>query len=576
MFKYIAKEKYRILLVSFIALVLAVLNILPFDMFGNIVDGVNNKTLTLNEVITSVSIMLGSAIFYYLINAANEMITFRGQVKYEYYFQNAILKKILTQTPQYFNKISIGTVMGRITSDAIEYVPNLFGWGLYCFQEGVIRVIVIFIFIMQKIDYKFAILINLPYIVVTLIIITRKRKYQYQYNEMGKSFDKISKKTLETIKGIRIIRAYNMLSKVRKSYIENLKVYSKNNLDYSMNGTYSHALNIVGTAFSYFFLIIYGYYSYANGSISFGDLLGISLTMTLLAWPYTVLAFFINVVFESNIGLKRINEILNAKTVVDEQYGNKTFKFDSKIEFRNFSFSYDDKETLKNISFDIQKGQTIGIIGKTGSGKTTLIKQLLRLYDTNGGIYIDDVDIREYDIKQLRNSFGYSPQEYYIFSDTIKNNILFYRPLEEKLEQSLILADLKKDVENFEKGIETLVGENGVSLSGGQKQRMQIARAIISNPEILIFDDSLSALDTNTEKNIIQNLKDNRNGKTNIIISHRISSLIDADKIVVLNQGKIENIGTHEELLKVSAWYKGLYEYQMKKGDNIEREKSFT
>lgn len=577
MFKYIFREKYRILFISFIGLILSILNILPFNIFGQIVDGVNKKTLTLNAVLSSTLIMLGAAILYYLVNSINEIITFKGHVKYEYYFQKSILQKVLTQTPQYFDKISIGTVMSRMTSDATEYVPAFFGWGLYCFQDGIIRTAVIFIFILQKVNYKFAILINIPYIIVTLIIITRKRKYQYQYGEMGKSFDEISKKTLENIKGIRIIRAYNMLHKVRKEYIKNLNVYAKNNLNYSMNGTYLHALNVTGTAFSYFFLIIYGYYQYANGSITFGNLLGVSLVMTMLPWPYTVLTFFINVIFEFNVALNRINEILEDTPVVDESYGKKTFDFKSNIEFRNFNFSYNDKNVLKNISFEIKKGQTVGIIGKTGSGKTTLIKQLLRLYDTKGGIYIDDIDIREYDIKQLRGEIGYSPQEYYIFSDTIKNNILFYRPLEEKLDKAVSWADLKKDINGFEKGFETLVGENGVSLSGGQKQRVSIARAVIAEPEILIFDDTLSALDTNTEKNIIFNLKNSRENKTNIIVSHRISSIIDADKIIVLNHGEIENIGTHEQLMEKSSWYKSLYEYQMKKGDNnIEAEKSFT
>ncbi len=575
MFKYIYKIRYRLIISSIFYLILAVFLLLPFDFFGEIIDGINNKTIGFNGILTKVTIMLLITFLDFILNGITELIVFRSYDKYIYVIQKEILQKVMKQTPQYFNKMSIGEVMSRMLSDVNEYIAQFLSWGIYCFGVGVIQNIVILAYIIYKVDYKFAILINLPYIIVTIFIITQKRNYENKYKSMAADFDIISKKTLENIKGIRIIRAYNMIFKIREKYLENLEKYTKSNLSFSMYHAYQHATNVVAVAFSYFILIIYGYYSYSHGFITFGTLLGVSLIMTLLAWPYTVLALFFFSLFEYKIGLNRVNEILEADEVVDENTGHKKLLFSKSIEFRDFNFSFENKKALKNISFTLNKGETLGIVGKTGSGKTTLIKQLLRLYENNGGIYIDGIDIKEYDIKSLRSNFGYSPQEYYIFSKTIEENILFHRNLSDNLDNALVLADLKKDIENFENGIKTIVGENGVSLSGGQKQRLSIARAIISEPEILILDDSLSALDTNTEKNIIENLEKNRKGKTNIIVSHRISSVINADKILILNSGVIENIGTHKELLESSDWYRKLYEYQNRKEENLEREELF-
>lgn len=210
-------------------------------------------------------------------------------------------------------------------------------------------------------------------------------------------------------------------------------------------------------------------------------------------------------------------------------------------------------------------------MGKTASGKTTLVKQLLRLYDNQKGILIDGIDILDYDVLSVRKLIGYCPQQYYIFSETIKENILFNRNLEDRLDFSLQFSDLKKDILTFTDGVNTKVGENGISLSGGQKQRLSIARAIISDPEILILDDSLSALDSNTQNNVIENIQKYRKGKTNIIVSHRISAVVNADIIIVLNDGRIENIGNHEQLLEKSKWYNELYSYQQERV--IENEK---
>lgn len=550
--------------------ILAVITMIPFNYLGVLVDKISNKSISINEIINSILYLFFITLVIFIINAIAENITFFGYSNSLYNFQRRILQKVLKQTPVFFNELSIGEIMGRLTSDVQDYIAAFYGWGLYCFNKGVLETIIIFIYMFYKIDYKFAIIINIPYIIATIIVLINKKSFNKTYEVMIDNFDQISKNTLESIKGIRIVRAHNMLDKIKEKYINNLTAYANSRFNYIMNHVYMNVFNSMAIALSYIFLIIYGYYMYSINAVTFGELISVSLIMTMMPWPYTTLNSFIVVLFEFRLGIKRVNEILEHEDVVIETKSENLLDFKDKIVFKDYNFYYGDKQALKNINLTINKGETVGIMGKVGSGKTTLIKQLLRLYNQSNGIIIDGKNIDEYEIKSLRSNIGYTPQEYFIFSNTLKENIVFYRKEYYDIDTVLELADLKKDVLQFKDGIETKVGENGISLSGGQKQRLSIARALITNPNILILDDSLSALDVNTEKNIIKNIKENRKDKTNIIVSHRISSLINADKIVILNEGSIEIIGTHNELLEKSLWYKNLYDYQEKKGDNDE------
>ncbi|WP_067322758.1 ABC transporter ATP-binding protein [Streptobacillus felis] len=564
--KMLWDRRWRLLLIFILNIVVFLFIILPLDYLGSIVDGVNNKTMGVDEIKYKVILMLVMGIAYYIIQGVYEYFTFISYDESLLEIQKQILDKVLKQNPEILQKISVGEIMSRLTGDVEEYISPFLSWGIYCFTKGILGVIMIFIFILFKIDLVFVILINIPYLIATYIIVAQKEKYDKLYKEMTNNFDDVSDKTLESIKGVRIVRSYNMFSKLREEFKEKILKYASSNLQYNLRGIYSHGLNILAVGFSYFVLIIYGYYQYSRGNITFGTIISVSLVMFLMPWPYTVFASFFLSKFDLNLGVNRVNDILNLEDskLINEK--GKDLKFSEKIEFKNFAFSYEgNKNVLNNINLVINKGETLGIVGKTGSGKTTFIKQLLRFYESTKGIYIDGLPIEEYKLKSLRSNIGYSPQEYFIFSKTIKENVLFNRELEDKLDYALEVADLNKDIVGFKDGIDTLVGENGVSLSGGQKQRLSIARAIINNPEILIFDDSLSALDIKTEKNIIKRLNENRKGKTNIIVSHRISSVINADNIIILSDGIIEDMGKHEELLLTSKWYRELYEYQNKK-----------
>ena len=564
--KIFFKDKWRLLLVIILFIFQGLFAVLPFDFFGSILDGINSGTLSYRELMIKICFMVLSALFLYLFSAFAEYVVFIGYHIVCNDVEEMMIKKVLKQTPVFYEKFSIGEIMGRITNDIYSYVAPFFGFGYHCIGMGIVQNLIVFIFVTSKIGFTFALLINLPYLIQVFHSIINKHRFEKLYKDMMSKFDLISENILENIRGIRINRAYNMYGGLRKQYVKDLDKYSKSSFVYKYVTSVWETTSIMAVSASYLVLIVYGFYLYSQGLATFGSLIGVSLVMALMPWPYSTLSFLILMLNELKLGTTRINHILEEPDVMVEKENGEILKFLDKIEFKGYSFTYPNgTSVLHDINLVITKGEMVGIMGKTGSGKTTLIKQLLRLYDTDSGIYIDGKDIREYSVKSLRDNFSYASQEYFIFSKTIRENILFGRNLEDKLEYSLEFSDLAKDVEKFEKGLETMVGENGVSLSGGQKQRLGIARAVIEDKEITIFDDSLSALDTNTEKNIIANMNKYRKGKTNIIVSHRISSVINADKIIILNGGKIENIGTHNELLETSSWYKELYDYQMRK-----------
>ena len=390
---------------------------------------------------------------------------------------------------------------------------------------------------------------------------------------MAKTMDEITEETLENVKGIRVIRAYSLLDRVRNSFVGKLRSYARSNEEYMKKTLVYQPLNTVSLAISYIIAVACGFYFINLGMMTLGELISVCVVIGMIQWPYIALSELVIMIIEVRQATKRVLEISDKKADVNNDLAESNFEFNSSIEFKDFNFSYEDNNhVLEDINFTINKGETIGVVGKTGSGKTTFIKQLLRLYPIEKNtILLDGKGIERYYDYSVREKIGYAPQEYQLFSKSIKENVLFYRyDLEDRLEEVLEQADIKKDISRFKDGIDTLVGENGLSLSGGQKQRLGIARALLSNPEILILDDSLSAVDSNTEKTIIENIKKTREGKTNIIVAHRISAVRHADKIVVLDNGKILSFGTHDELLEKCPWYRQLDEYQNKEVEDDE------
>lgn len=568
----IYKDKVRILIALIASIASYYFTLYPSDRLSFIVDGIANKEIDFNGVVNEITKIIIVGIALYIVYYFKEYYTFIGYDKVIKDLTYELQNDIYRHTPVFFSRFSIGEVISRSTNDISNYIAQAFGYGVLLVFDGIIYNIFISVLILNKSNLIYLLLIHIPLVIQTIYLVSRRGIQEKYYNKMAKTMDQITEETLENVKGIRVIRAYSLLDKVRNSFVEKLRSYSKSNEKYMKKTLIYQPLNTISAAISYVLAVACGFYFINSGMMTIGELISVCVVIGMLQWPYIAISELVIIIIEIRQATKRVLEISDRKPEVNNDLAEYDFEFNDSIEFKNFNFLYDDKNVLENINFKINKGETIGIVGKTGSGKTTLIKQLLRLYPVKkGSLLLDNQGIEKYYDYSVREKMGYAPQEYQLFSKTIKDNILFYREnLENNLEQALILSDIKKDIENFKDGINTLVGENGISLSGGQKQRLGIARAILANPDILILDDSLSAVDANTEKTIIENIKNHRQGKTNIIVSHRISAVRHADKILVLENGKVLSEGTHEELLDKCTWYRELDEYQNKEVEQNE------
>ncbi|MDB6186602.1 ABC transporter ATP-binding protein [Gemella haemolysans] len=571
--RLIYRDKKRIIIALVVSIASYYFTLYPTDRLSYIVDGIASGNIDFNGVVNEILRIILAGIALYIVYFFKEYYTFIGYDKIIKDMTYDIQHDIYGHTPVFFNKFSIGEVISRSTNDITNYIAPLFGYGILLIFDGIIYNLFISILIFNKSNFIYLLLIHIPLVIQTIYLVSRRKVQEKYYNKMAKTMDEITEETLENVKGIRVIRAYSLLDKVRNSFVGKLRSYARSNEEYMKKTLVYQPLNTVSLATSYIIAVACGFYFINLGMMTLGKLISVCVVIGMIQWPYIALSELVIMIIEVRQATKRVLEISDKKADVNNDLAKSNFEFNSSIEFKEFNFSYEDNNhVLEDINFTINKGETIGVVGKTGSGKTTFIKQLLRLYPIEENtLLLDGKGIEQYYDYSVREKIGYAPQEYQLFSKSIKENVLFYRyDLEDRLDEVLEQADIKKDIIRFKDGIDTLVGENGLSLSGGQKQRLGIARALLSNPEILILDDSLSAVDSNTEKTIIENIKKTREGKTNIIVAHRISAVRHADKIVVLDNGKILNSGTHEELLECCSWYKQLDDYQNKEVEDDE------
>lgn len=566
------RDKWRILLIFTFSIGSYLLTLYPTNQLNVIVDGIGNGQLTYQAVMYEIAKLALVGVLCYMVGAFKEYFVFIGYDRVISDLTYRMQQRVYQHTPILFNRFSIGEVISRTTNDITEYIAPFFGFGLLCFFDGVVYNILITGLIYIKSNWQFTLLVSLPMMIQTIYLAMQRHHQENLYQQMAKINDQITEETLENVKGIRVIRTYQLLGKVRQSFIRKLNTYAHTNEKYMKRTLIYQPLGTLSAALSYIIAVSYGFYLIQQGHMTLGQLITACVSLALLQWPYSALAAGIVSVIELKQGIKRMTELMTPEPEINNDEATLPFVFNHAMTFNHFNFAYSDKPVLTDINLVIPKGSTLGIIGKTGSGKSTLVKQLLRLYPiASQTLLIDDQDIHSYKVEDIRQHIGYAPQEYQLFSKSLKDNIIFFRQqYQDKLNEVLKIADLEKDIQQFDKGVDTLVGENGIALSGGQKQRIGIARALLAQPDILILDDSLSAVDANTEKNILEHIKQYRQDKTNIIVSHRISALRHADNIVVLNNGEIIGQGTHESLLIDCPWYAQLNDYQNKEENQHE------
>ena len=490
----------------------------------------------------------------------------------EFDLKNEVFKQYENLSQNFYKQNRTGDLMNRISEDvgkvrmyagpAVMYTINTF-----------IRFTFVIIY-MCNISKILTFYTILPLPILSYFIF----KLSQEINKLSTIFQqylsKISSFTQEIFSGIRVIKAYSLESQYQKNMVELSEESKTKSLNLAKANSLFGPLMLALIGLSNLIVIYFGGMMYINGTIkSIGTIAEFILYVNMLTWPVASLGWISSMIQEAEASMKRINEFL--KIVPDIENNNpKKSDISGKIEFKNVGFIYDDTniEALKNISFTINKGETLAILGKTGSGKSSILSLISRMYDvTSGKILIDDIDIKNQNLFDLRNSIGIVPQDAFLFSDSISNNIKFGKENAtfDEVENAAKQAVVHDNIIGFQKQYETVLGERGITLSGGQKQRVAIARAIIKNPEILLFDDCLSAVDTETEEIILNNLLQISKNKTTIIVSHRVSSAKNADKIIILENGMILQEGSHNQLINQEGYYRELYFKQLSEKEMV-------
>lgn len=486
----------------------------------------------------------------------------------EFDLKNEVFAHYLNLSPSFYRKNNTGDLMARISED-VSRVRMYIGPAVMYFTNLTATFLVV-IPIMFAVHAKLALFVLLPLPILSYAIFKINNTINKRSDAIQSQLSEITSFAQETYSGIRVIKAFGAEANFRADFERESNEYKKRSMDLAKVDATFFPLMLFLTGLSTLITVFLGGIFVLRGEITLGNITEFVIYVNLLTWPVASLGWTSSLVQRAAASQERLNEFLHtAPEIINPS--TQPFIFNNNIEFKQVSFRYEGKTefALKNININLQKGKTLAILGTTGSGKSTLVQLLLRVMDaTEGEILIDGENLTSINLHDYKKHIGYAPQDVFLFSDTIANNISFGvefgdTDLTEKVNTAAQQAALLSSIQEFPDGMKTMIGERGVTLSGGQKQRVSIARALIKNPDILLFDDCLSAVDTKTEAEILSNLKQIMKGKTAIIISHRVSTVKDADHILVLNNGVIEEEGTHQQLMELNKRYYELYTSQM-------------
>lgn len=551
------------------------LEVLPPMILGDSIDKIFTGEMTAHIFSLYIGVMLAIAAALYGLTYIWQYNLFGGAFIVEKMLRSRLMNHFLKMAPPFFERNRTGDLMARATND-LRAVSQTAGFGILTLVDSTMYMLTIILTMAVLISWKLTIVSILPLPFLAAGIKVLGEKIHKRFTVAQDAFGDLNNRVLESVAGVRVIRAYNQeKADVSRFRAMTEDVYQKNIAVEKIDALFNPLTKII-TGMSYTIGLAYGTYLVFHQQITLGNLVSFNVYLGMLTWPMFAIGELMNVMQRGNASLDRVNETLRYAEDVKDPENPKTVEQPDIIEFADYTFHYPKsrEENLKHIHLKIKKGETVGITGKTGSGKTTLIKQLLREYPLGSGrLLVSGVPIEQLSKEEVLGWIGYVPQDHVLFSRTVKENILFGTDSagEAELQKAIRTASLEKDIEMLPDGLETLVGEKGVALSGGQKQRISIARAVIKDPEILILDDALSAVDAKTEASIIANIRKERKNKTTIIATHRLSAIEHAQWIVVLDNGLITEEGTHEQLLKNKGWYYEQYmRQQLKSREEVE------
>lgn len=556
---YIKKHPIIYGIATFFAILSSGLTLIPNLIIQQFVDGFVDQTLTAKGLTFVLSVFFISVVIIYVVDVFWVMILFGQSFRYQAELRRETYQKLLHLRTPFYECFRSGDLMTRMTSD-IDYLGDTIGYGFMLIVSNITWAISILTIMIITTSWKATTISVLPLILFGYIVFRLWKKIDILYEDNRDSVAKLSNEVLEMVDGIRVMRAYGKKDLEQQRFeTRTTAVLKKANNLVVYNGAIGQVAKLL-TGLSTAIGLTYSGYLISQGQMTIGQLIAFQIYLGMLSGAIWGLSDIVLVYQQGNVSFRKIQELLAADDQL-EKAGDETISAIDHIEFSDYQFQYptNDSTTLSTIAFELQRGQTLGIVGKTGSGKTTLVRQLLRQYpvSTTGALKINGRSIQDYDMTELEGLIGYVPQEHILFSKTVGHNIRFGNRHADEREMSAAIesANFTTDLEHMTEGLATLIGEKGVSISGGQKQRVSIARALIRKPDLLILDDSLSAVDAKTERAIIDNIRTIRQDKTNIIVSHRLSAVAEADKILIIEDGAIIEQGTPQALMASKGWY---------------------
>ncbi|TCP54690.1 ATP-binding cassette subfamily B protein [Tumebacillus sp. BK434] len=569
--EFFIAHKSSFLLGIFWVFFVDVIGLITPKMLGLFVDDLRGGGLDRSGILMYAAIIFGAAVFSALARYYWRIYIMGNSRKAEVYLRDKFYQHLQNLSPNYFNHHKTGDLMAHATND-LGAIRQALGPGFLSAVDPAFVLTFTLIMMVYTVGWQLTLAALAPMPFLALIVTLFGRVIHRRFGEVQAAFGSLTDRVQENFAGVRVVKSFVQEEKeINKFTAENNENFKANLNLIKVNGIYNPIVQLV-TALSFLIALSYGGILVVRGTISLGDFVAFNTYLGLMTWPMMAIGWVINMWQRGAASMKRINEVLHTLPEIydgEEARHDKT-DLEGNIEFKNLTFTYPGAErpVLNNINISIQAGKTVAIIGRTGSGKSTLMNLLLRLYNApQGALYLDGVDITRVPLATLRENIGYVPQENFLFSKSIRDNIAFSGAAnghtQEQVEAAAALAQVHSNIVDFEHGYDTMLGERGVTLSGGQKQRVSIARAVIKNPKILILDDSLSAVDTHTEEEILLRLKQIMQARTSLIIAHRISTIKDADEILVLDEGTIIERGTHDQLLELRGLYFELYQKQL-------------